>query len=93
MITFLAGIPECREQVAEAALPALISLLRDTSNLDGSRAAASIIAKLAASPALLPGIKQVLSMLVISRLVSSLTVRGLQPTRDFMHLPARPCIA
>lgn len=78
-IATLAGTAECAEAIASAALPALLSMLQDTSNPGCSTLAADTIGVLAASPALLPGIKQDLSGHVIPGLVASLKVRAVQP--------------
>ena len=77
-LAHLARTPACRDGIADAALPALIGLVPDFSNPACSEAAADAIALLAASPALLPRIRQDLSGLVAPGLGSSLKVRAVQ---------------
>ena len=88
VIVILADTAAYREKLTRAALPELVSLIQDTGNPAGSMDAAAAVAKLAASPALLPGIEQALSGLVISRLVSSLQVRTMPPQRGLGQVAA-----
>lgn len=78
----LAETAECREELARVALPALGNLVQDTGTPAASMAAASTIALLAASPALLPRIKQNLSRHVMPGLVRNLKVRAVDPSRS-----------